>query len=135
MAEHRLCYVEGPWAWFTTAPLSEQWGDDWNDAPYEHNAGLPYEWRQDSGKEPYELLKVAWEGPFEVPCEYHLNSPYSVQRINQGAVPWLVTQRWHEGPIVTIGAGTTLAQFVQLIYQGKGQIYVALDTAKARAGV
>jgi hypothetical protein len=37
-----LCYVEGFWAFFTTRPLAEQWGDDWDDAPYEHNAGRPY---------------------------------------------------------------------------------------------
>lgn len=38
----RLCYVSGPFAYFTSKELSEQWGDDWNDAPYEHNAGEPY---------------------------------------------------------------------------------------------
>ena len=37
-----LCYVDSPWAYFTTRPLEKQWGDDWNDAPYEHNAGTPY---------------------------------------------------------------------------------------------
>ena len=36
-----LCYVDAPWAYFTTRRLSEQWGDDWDDAPYEHNAGTP----------------------------------------------------------------------------------------------
>lgn len=40
--EPRLCYVEGDWAYFTTQPLDKQWGDDWDDAPYEHNAGEPY---------------------------------------------------------------------------------------------
>lgn len=40
---HRLCYIDGPWAYFTTQPVAEQWGDDWDDAPYEHNAGDPYE--------------------------------------------------------------------------------------------
>jgi hypothetical protein len=44
MKEFRLCYVNGPFAYFTTKEVSEQWGDDWNDAPYEHNAGKPYEW-------------------------------------------------------------------------------------------
>jgi hypothetical protein len=29
------------WAYFTTRPLSEQWGDDWGDVPYEHNASPP----------------------------------------------------------------------------------------------
>ena len=38
----RLCYVSGCFAYFTSKDLTEQWGDDWNDAPYEHNAGEPY---------------------------------------------------------------------------------------------
>lgn len=37
-----LCYVDGNRAYFTTQPLDQQWGDDWDDAPYEHNAGTPY---------------------------------------------------------------------------------------------
>ena len=37
-----LCYVDGAFAYFTTRPLAEQWGDDWDDAPYEHNAETPY---------------------------------------------------------------------------------------------
>ena len=38
----RLCYIDNCWAYFTTQPLDKQWGDDWDDAPYEHNAGEPY---------------------------------------------------------------------------------------------
>lgn len=37
-----LCYVDGQRAYFTTAKLADQWGDDWDDALYEHNAGEPY---------------------------------------------------------------------------------------------
>ena len=40
--DYKLCYVDGPWAYFTTQDLKRQWGDDWNDAPYERNAGTPY---------------------------------------------------------------------------------------------
>lgn len=40
--EFGLCYVKGCFAYFTSQPVEEQWGDDWNDAPYEHNAGEPY---------------------------------------------------------------------------------------------
>ena len=31
MSEPRLCYIEGNAAFFTTQPVHEQWGDDWND--------------------------------------------------------------------------------------------------------
>lgn len=42
----RLCYIDDDTAtaYFTTQPLAEAWGDDWDDAPYEHNAGTPYVW-------------------------------------------------------------------------------------------
>jgi len=39
---YRLCYVDLPWVYFTTQDLDKQWGDDWDDAPYEHNAEEPY---------------------------------------------------------------------------------------------
>ena len=41
----QLCLVKLPWAWFTTCQLDRQWGDDWNDAPYDCNAGYPYAWQ------------------------------------------------------------------------------------------
>lgn len=41
-ADPTVCYFDEPWLFFTSAPLAAQWGDDWNDAPYEHNAGTPY---------------------------------------------------------------------------------------------
>ena len=80
-----LCYIEGSWAYFTTRKLSEQWGDDWDDAPYEHNAGTPNDYSdhdKKDGREPWQIVKVAWDGDFEPPCEGHLNSPWSVEQIN-----------------------------------------------------
>ena len=42
-----LCYIDQMGrAYFTTQALSKQWGDDWNDAPYEHNAETPYDDRE-----------------------------------------------------------------------------------------
>ena len=80
MDELRLCFVEDGFAWFTSH-FEDEWGDDWNDAPYEHNAGTPYEWRPGrSGPNPeYELRKVAWDGDLDTPSEWVLNSPYSVE--------------------------------------------------------
>ena len=28
---------------YFTSDMTAQWGDDWDDRPYEHNAGPPYE--------------------------------------------------------------------------------------------
>lgn len=65
-------------------------------------------------KEPWEIVKVAWEGPFETPAAWHLNSPYSVEGINRGDVAWL-----RPG----ISAGTTLAEFRRLVWLAGGRVY------------
>lgn len=127
MNEFRLCYVENGWAWFTTQDVRKQWGDDWNDAPYEHNAGEPYAWMSymgERGTELYSLLKVAFDGPLETPDAWHLNSPWSVEQINSGAVAWLVTARYTSGPQVAIPAGTTLAEFIELVKRAGGKVYL-----------
>ena len=123
----KLCYVSGSWAYFTTQELKDQWGDDWNDAPYEHNAGSPYHYSdhdKKEGREPWEIVRVAWDGPFEAPCSEVLNSPFSVEQINKGAVPWLVRSRWNTDlPYVAILAGETLPQFKDKIKMLGGKVY------------
>lgn len=121
-----LCYVRGNWAYFTTQKLSEQWGDDWNDAPYEHNAGNPYDYSEHdakAGRKPWKIIKLAWDGDFDPPCEGHTNSPWSVEQINSGGVCWLRTSRWSGAKQVIIPAGTTLARFCDLIREGGGEVY------------
>lgn len=39
--KYRLCYVDGGVLYFTD-DIKTQWGDDWNDAPADCNAGAPY---------------------------------------------------------------------------------------------
>lgn len=126
--EYRLCYVRAPWAYFTTQELKDQWGDDWNDMPYEHNAGEPYRPGLDdvrAGKN-WQILKVAWDGPFEEPRDGHVNSPWSVKAINSGAVPWLRVVPSQEGlsDVVQIFAGVTLEKFCSLINEGGGCVYL-----------
>lgn len=46
---YQLCYVHSinDWThelWFANQKPTDLWGDDWNDAPYEHNAEPPYEY-------------------------------------------------------------------------------------------
>ena len=42
----KLCYIDNNKAWFTDN-FEKQWGDDWNDKPYQDNAGKPYnEWSE-----------------------------------------------------------------------------------------
>ena len=100
--DSKLCYAEHNFLWFTTAPLKQQWGDDWDDAPYEHNAGRPYEYREymaSKGVEPYELFVIAYMGEAELPCSGFGNSPYSVLQINKGVVAWAVFNWYMDDPV------------------------------------
>jgi hypothetical protein len=141
----QLCYVDECWAYFTTQPINAQWGDDWNDAPYEHNAGTPYgpcwhnepthrkegkfcdcdsckkDWYQDEMPK-WKIVKVAWDGPFETPANIaNGNSLYSVQQINRGEVAWLRSSTTQ--PSTPIMAGVSLEQFCRLIQAGGGRVY------------
>ncbi len=123
MSEFRLCYVDRQWAWFTSQPITEQWGDDWNDAPYEHNAGDPYYWREGDKKPQYELVKLAYECDLQTPAQlaWSGNSAYSVEMINAGSAAWLAPDRWMQGE--PIPAGVTIDEFRQLIWNAGGQVY------------
>lgn len=122
-----LCYVKGDWAYFTTQPLDKQWGDDWNDAPYEHNAGPPY--RPHSADQHWEIVQVAWEGDFETPDSWSRGwgSDYSVEVINQKVVPWIQTDRYSLKPRIQIWAGTPLREFIRLVLAGGGMVYMPVD--------
>jgi hypothetical protein len=154
-----LCYVAGPWAYFTTQALEAQRGDDWNDAPYESNAGVPYDptwhnnpdevrgrgnlckcascqrdWNSD-GTPKWQIIKIAWDGDFEAPDNGVLNSEYSVDQINSGAVPWLQTSKWRSDvEPFGIPAGTPLDDFVRLIRQGKGDVYFSFRENNPQEG-
>ena len=128
MSEPILCYVDGPWAYFTTQKLEDQWGDDFDDAPYEHNAGPPYEYNpnHNNGKKPWKIIKVAYDGNFEEAKYYNhnhiINSPYSVQQINTGTIPWLTCYTCKKP--LHIYAGTKLEDFCNLIRKGGGSVYM-----------
>jgi len=124
----KLCYVRGPWCYFTTRDVEEQWGDDWNDAPYEHNAGRPYEDWERPDEPRWQIARVAYEGRLETPEENGINSRWTVQMINRGMVPWLMTDRYAVDsiPAVVIVAGTSFPEFVRLVQKVGGTVYMAL---------
>ena len=71
----------------------EYWsGDDWNDSPYEHNAGLPYEHGDDYTKE-ITLIRIPFcvkSNNYTLPSEYgYCNSPFCVDDINHHACAWI----------------------------------------------
>ena len=110
-------------AYFTRLDLLEQWGDDWNDAPYDCNAGEPYENSEgDIIEVPFAFVgSEDDEGYFSTyPLEYNLpkdygggNCSWSVEDINLGAVPWLFVKDMSKRhvPAVVIMAGISPVEF------------------------
>ena len=101
--------------------LDQQWGDDWNDAPFEHNAEPPYEWEDWRNMVPYQIQSVYFDSDLETPASGVCNSPWSVQQINAGQVAWL---RDGFKPERFIMAGTTLQEFKRKIAEWGGTVYV-----------
>lgn len=147
MTEPILCYVSGACAFFTTQPLDKQWGDDWNDAPYEHNAGHPYEPSErhegsdyTDGKPNWKISRVAFDGPLEAPCEaWEPRLSVSVEDMNiRKLVPWLTENRYsaEKREAVKIWAGTPLSEFRRLVAKAGGTVYepVPVSCASAQEG-
>jgi len=109
----QLCYARAPWAYFSHKPPTEMWADDWNDRPYEHNAGTPHD-----------AFKIAFDAEYDEPCTDHCNSPWSVEAINRGEIAWLRQSRYSSEKKTPIFAGCTLAQFVDLVSSEGGTVYL-----------
>lgn len=130
----KLCYVEpetdSPRVFFTTRDLKDQWGDDWNDAPYEHNAGHPYTWHasETNPKQEYDIYVMrVWKNELKDPADIKQpNSWISVDRINDLEQPWLL------GRGVAIWAGTTAYDFLQLLEKGGGKVVEELKLEPRR---
>lgn len=117
----RLCYIKSGWAYFTTQPLNKQWGDDWDDAPYEYNAGPPYDYRAGNSTLPrWKVFRISFEGPFITPDIGYNNSPWSVRDINAGAVAWL---RFRGKESEQIFAGTSYEEFRAWVLSREGKIF------------
>lgn len=132
----KLCYVDGNKAWFTNN-FEKQWGDDWDDAPYEHNAGEPYDYWSELIEDNEDIFKRKYKHHnikhkvlyFETgdwdeqrPCGDFFNSPYSVEDINKKAVAWIYTENY------AIFAGTTYENFIKTIINNGGKIYKEMET-------
>ena len=115
-----LCYVEecdqldirdkdderthkGYRLFFTNADMKDQWGDDWNDAPYDCNAGWPYDttyYEDENGKwqrteHTILVLNVTYDiehTPY-LPCDYYYNASFTAENINLGAIAWMFFDR------------------------------------------
>ena len=110
-------------AYFTPIDLKDQWGDDWDDAPYEHNAEEPYDdYCDNEGQHEINIYVVHFAVTKEVDetlltpsdflyCSYGSN--VSVSQINSGMVAWMyVRESYKACDGFAIQAGTLIADFV-----------------------
>lgn len=106
---YRLCYVSNGIMYFTS-DFDNVWGDDWDDAPYEHNADPPYRKTEENDNCTYiEMIAYyANDYEFKEPCYECGNSPFSVKEINSGAIAWL-----RNDEAGNLMAGTTMADTIK----------------------
>lgn len=125
-----LCYVSG-YAYFTTCPLREQCGDDWNDAPYEHNAGTPYEWQEYMKTKPYKIYALGFRAGYDTPEQLSCggnSSRYCVDEINNRHIPWLTPCRYAgNDKTEPIFGGETMREFIRKIQESGGTVFVPLE--------
>ena len=111
-------------AYFTLLPLSEQNGDDWDDAPYETNASVPYDAHYVDGVlTETNILVVHFTSPahytkgcIETPSDFLYGTSVSVNMMNAGMIAWLFIHGengFDDG--IAIYAGETLLSFAEKI--------------------
>ena len=108
------------WCYFTPPPLSDAEGDDWDDAPYDGNAGPPYD---------FTVMVNVVSGHLMAPEDYW-GTPLTVEQINANpeTLPWFRNwSRWDVPPpiekCVRVPAGTPLSDFKRLVWSAGGRIY------------
>lgn len=83
---------------------TDYWGDDWNDRPYEHNAGAVY----DKYVKGYATIFVDFKYPVLTPesdWHYQYNSPFSKEDFKLRAIPCIVIDKGNDwDPCYSIAA-------------------------------
>ena len=71
-------------------------------------------------------MRVAFSVDLETPADYAYNSPYSVDMINSGMVPWLCDYygKTHNTKIM---AGCSYEDFIKIVLSHGGEIYEKRD--------
>lgn len=121
--KYKLCYIKNDSVYFTSREISKQWGDDWNDIPYEHNAGSPYMPSQTDieNNDIWNIYVLKIDSVLKQPCDGTINSQYSVEMINNKIVPWLQSSN----NMISIYAGTSLSDFIEMFkINNIGKIYL-----------
>lgn len=117
--KYKLCYLENLenfcyTLYFADTEPENVWGDDWDDVPYEDNAGIPY-CTEKEGDAPISFKRVVlscWLVRTSY-TRHHTCSGYSVEEINKKYTSWLV---FDDTPIF---AGYDYDDFIALVQKAK----------------
>ena len=120
----KLCYIEDNGslkiAFFSQKNPSSVIGSDWDDRPYDCNAGRPYT----STNPKDEIIEVVFQSSYDTPADLaNCNSNYSVDMINKGFTPWLLA-RYGDTQASPIFAGISIEDFIKKIKKVHGKVYV-----------
>ncbi len=124
-----LCFVNRPWAYFTTQALSDQLGDGWTNKPWTQ-AGIPYphwHYNPECKKDKWEIYKIAYDGTFwTLPYNIYPDTNHpTVSRINnEKSIPWLRSSFYFLPEKLVVMAGTTLSDFCKLMRANGGNAYI-----------
>ena len=145
--DYKLCFVrtlDGDNAhvlYFTPFDATNITGDDWDNAPYEHNASEPYYARlgsykdihskketavvaEDIGDKLVEVIIYSYDtAALASPCSYVLNSDYSVKDINEGMTPWIVA-KWFENGVAREEVIMANATYKEVVEKLDGFVYL-----------
>lgn len=112
--DYRLCYVDSNLRCYFTDNFDDQWGDDWDDAPYQYNAEPPY---ADADHHIYILALDngrAYDMGVSTPDE--CDDSQSVSAINAGVRAWITVCDYRDNDkrskLVCISGGTTVREFI-----------------------
>ena len=114
-------------AYFTSIDLKNQWGDEWDDAPYEYNGGMPYDFQMISPKQnEHTILGVRFhldKSKMIQPKDWGREDSFSIQSINSGAIPWIYLPGSHKKCNgICIHAGCNPFTFKQLLEEMKDRL-------------
>ena len=114
----KLCYIKGDWAYFTTGDLDKVDGDDFDDAPYQHNSGPP-------SASDGDIYQIAFDCDLLRPCDPDDANTrwFTVEEINRGDIPWLRSPDWRKTKVALM-AGATLAEFMKAVASAWGTCYL-----------
>jgi len=115
--------------------LEEWWGDDWDDAPYEHNAGEVYDEFVVGRVE----IAFPWSYDIREPCDGYSNSPYSKEQLRDEDIPIVIiypcslTERYGYRPhdvLARVYMGQPIAEAVWELLAAGGHVINITFTLK-----